>query len=53
MTEDFLVSVTKISLLVAFASALAVFLQNPKRDPHSDPWYLPVIFVMAWQTLKY
>ena len=40
------------ALIVAFIAALAVFFQDQTREPYSDPWFIPILFVMTWWSLK-
>ena len=43
----------KVSLAVALAVSVATFVQNSKRQPVADPWFMPVILVLLWQSLNH
>lgn len=43
---------TKIGLAVALIAAFITFVENPNQPPVNDPWFMPVILVMLWTSLK-
>lgn len=47
-----LADITKISLVVALASSALILMQKTNRMPYSDPWFVPIIVVLVWQTWK-
>jgi hypothetical protein len=42
----------QVGLAVALVASLAAFVQDRNRVPVSDPWFMPVIGVLLWQSLK-
>jgi hypothetical protein len=44
--------IVKVSLILAFLAALITYAQNTSSQPYSDPWYLPILFVMIWWTFQ-
>jgi hypothetical protein len=50
---ELMIGITKVSLTVALVSSLVVLFQNDAPLPFKDPWFVPVVFVLLWESYKY
>jgi hypothetical protein len=48
-----LFDVVKIGLGVSLGVSFVVYLNDTSTQPVSDPWFMPVIFVLFWQSMKH
>lgn len=46
-------TIVQVGLGAALVASVIAFLQDTNRQPVSDPWFMPVIVVLLWQSLKY
>jgi len=51
--RDLMVTTTKAALIVALISSTYLLLNDSKHMPYADPWFVPVILIILWQTFKY
>jgi hypothetical protein len=35
-------------LIIAFVGSLVCFFEDRHRQPFSDPWFIPIIFIILW-----
>ena len=47
-----LFDVVKIGLGVSLVVSFFVYLNDTSKEPVSDPWFMPVILVLFWQSMK-
>ena len=45
-------SATRLSLIAAFVFGSLCFIQNRSKPPTSDPWFVPVIFILIVVSYK-
>lgn len=47
-----MLQIVQVSLAIAVISSFVMIVQSPNAAPVADPWFLPVIVVLLWQSVK-
>jgi len=53
MQQNDIKNIVKLSFVFALIFSCLALAQNTKSMPFSDPWFIPVTFVLLWETFKY
>lgn len=51
-SHELMVGVTQTALVVALVSSSLLLLENNAHMPYADPWFVPIVIVLVWQTWK-
>ena len=44
--------IVTVSLAFALLASFVAYMDDTSQQPFSDPWFMPVIFVLLWQSIK-